>query len=254
MTPLLTPADPPPVEVVTGSSGWLITCEHAGHAVPARLGDLGLAASELTRHIGWDPGAGALAAALSDRLDATLVAQPYSRLVIDCNRPRGAPDLCAAEVDGTVVPANSRLDEAAKQARWDAIHQPYHDCVAALLDSGRFGAFVSVHSYDPQRRCDPVMRPWPVGLLWRKDNPLVDHLVRGLAGEAAAQPLGFRQPYRIGDDHDVTLPRHPEPRAMPHVLIEIRNDHLRRPEAIFGWAGILARHLAGFPGLERPGP
>ena len=56
-------------------------------ADPARLGDLGLPAEELTRHIAWDIGIAGVAEALSKQLDAHLIAQRYSRLVIDCNRP-----------------------------------------------------------------------------------------------------------------------------------------------------------------------
>ena len=51
------------------------------------LGDLGLPESELTRHIAWDIGIAGVAEMLSKHLDAHLIAQRYSRLVIDCNRP-----------------------------------------------------------------------------------------------------------------------------------------------------------------------
>ena len=69
---VLTPEGRGPVVVVPGRSGWLLTVEHAGRAVPGRLGDLGLPAGEMDRHIGWDPGALALARVLRDALDATL--------------------------------------------------------------------------------------------------------------------------------------------------------------------------------------
>ena len=49
--------------------------------------DSGLDASELTRHIAWDPGALPVARGLSSALDATLIHSGISRLVIDCNRP-----------------------------------------------------------------------------------------------------------------------------------------------------------------------
>lgn len=243
---LLGPDDPPPFELIAGSSPWLLTCEHAGHAVPAALDGLGLPQDELRRHIGWDPGAAALTRALRDGMDATAVLQPYSRLVIDANRPWGAPGLCAPESDGTKVPGNEGLDDTARRARWDAIHQPYHRAVAEVLDSGRVRAFVSVHTYDPQRRCDPAIRPWPLGLLWRRDTALVPHLVRRLADVAMAQPLGQQLPYRIEDGHDYALPVHAEPRALPHVLFEVRNDLLRSPEQVADWASLLAPALLAF--------
>ena len=71
----------------SGRSPFLLTCDHYGRLIPRVLGDLGVPESELTRHIAWDIGIAGVAEALSRHLDAHLVAQRYSRLVIDCNRP-----------------------------------------------------------------------------------------------------------------------------------------------------------------------
>ena len=86
---LLGSEDVPPVleDNASGRSPFLLTCDHYGRAIPRRLGDLGLPASELRRHIAWDIGIAGVAEALSKHLDAHLIAQRYSRLVIDCNRP-----------------------------------------------------------------------------------------------------------------------------------------------------------------------
>jgi predicted N-formylglutamate amidohydrolase len=236
---LLGPGDPAPLIRRAGASGWLVTVEHAGTAVPRTLGDLGLPPGEIDRHIGWDPGALALGQALAERLDATLLAQPYSRLVIDCNRPWGAPDLAPPVSDGTAVPANEDLSEADLRRRWDAIHAPFHAAVAEAAATAR--GLLSVHSYDPQRRSDGAVRPWPVGLLWRQPNPLADGLARALAREATALPLGINQPYEIEDASDYTIPVHAEPRRLPHVLIEVRNDHLRTSAAVALMADLLTR-------------
>src|SRR5690242_8258121 len=82
---LLGEGDPPPVRVLrpSGHSGFLLTADHAGRAIPRRLGDLGLPSSELERHIAWDIGIAGVTEALSQALDATAVLQAYSRLVID---------------------------------------------------------------------------------------------------------------------------------------------------------------------------
>lgn len=236
---LLGPADPAPLVCRAGSSGWLVTVEHAGTAVPRALGDLGLPPGEIDRHIGWDPGAFALASALAERLGATLLAQAYSRLVIDCNRPWGAPDLAPAMADGTAVPANEGLAEADLRRRWDAIHAPFHAAVAEAADTAR--GLLAVHAYAPQRRADAAVRPWPLGLLWRQANPLAEGLARALDREAAAQPLGINRPYRIEDASDYTIPVHAEPRRLPHVLIEVRNDRLRTPAAVAAMADLLTR-------------
>lgn len=236
---LLGPGDPAPLIRRAGRSGWLVTVEHARRAVPRRLGDLGLPPGEIDRHIGWDPGALELGLAMAERLGATLLAQPYSRLVIDCNRPWGAPDLVPAASDGTVVPANAGLSQAELRARWDAIHAPFHAAVAEAARTAR--GLLAVHTYDPQRRSDGAVRPWPVGLLWRQENPLASGLARALAREAAALPLGLNRPYEIEDASDYTIPVHAEPRRLPHVLIEVRNDHLRTPAAVAAMADLLSR-------------
>src|SRR5262249_46450861 len=86
---LRTGEDVPPVSEfqASGRSPYLLTCDHYGRLIPRVLGDLGLPESERMRHIGWDIGIAGVAEALSKHLDAHLIVQRYSRLVIDCNRP-----------------------------------------------------------------------------------------------------------------------------------------------------------------------
>ena len=105
---LLGPGDPPPFSVVNenGRAPLLLLCDHASKAVPKVLGDLGIAAEELSRHIGWDIGGLDAAIELSRSLDAPLVASGYSRLVIDCNRWPGGEGSTPEISDTTHVPAN----------------------------------------------------------------------------------------------------------------------------------------------------
>ncbi len=79
---ILSPEDPPPVVIRQGGSPFVSVSDHAGRMLPRRLGNLGLPAEELERHIAWDIGAGAVAMQLGDALDACVIAQRYSRLVI----------------------------------------------------------------------------------------------------------------------------------------------------------------------------
>src|ERR1700687_2936078 len=90
---LLGSQDVPPIleHNAAGRSPFLLTCDHYGRLIPRMLGDLGLPATELTRHIAWDPGIAGVADALSNHLGAHLIAQRYSRLVIAFNRPPAAP-------------------------------------------------------------------------------------------------------------------------------------------------------------------
>src|ERR1700682_2763403 len=116
---LLGSADVPPVleDNAAGGSPFLLTCDHYGRLTPQSLGDLGLPAGELTRHIAWDIGIAGVAEALSKRLGAALIAQRYSRLVIDCNRPPGAPSSIPRISEATVIQGNEGLTQAAAATR-----------------------------------------------------------------------------------------------------------------------------------------
>lgn len=89
---LLQAGDPPPVTVIRpdGTSPFLLVCDHAGNRIPQKLGTLGVSETDRRRHIAWDVGAAEMANLASELLDAPLVLQTYSRLVIDCNRDPGA--------------------------------------------------------------------------------------------------------------------------------------------------------------------
>src|SRR6202050_5698788 len=94
---LLAADDSPPVTVYSENdrSQILIAADHAGNSVPRALGRLGVPQVESERHIAWDIGIAAVCRLLADALDATLVQQNYSRLVIDCNRAPGSRALIA---------------------------------------------------------------------------------------------------------------------------------------------------------------
>src|SRR4030088_887726 len=99
-----------------GRSPFLLTSDHYGRAIPRDLGDLGLAESELSRHIAWDIGIAGVADALSRHLNAHLIAQRYSRLVIDCNRPPCAASSIPVISEATAIKANENLSQGAAQA------------------------------------------------------------------------------------------------------------------------------------------
>src|SRR5689334_14824874 len=88
---LLGEGDIPPVHEVNaeGTSPFLLTSDHYGRILPRALGELGVSEAELIRHIAWDIGIAGVAERMAEMLNAHLIAQRYSRLVIDCNRPPG---------------------------------------------------------------------------------------------------------------------------------------------------------------------
>src|SRR4029079_5099276 len=95
---LLAADEPPPftVENEAGTSPLLIVADHAGKQFPRRLQTLGVSAAECARSLAWDIGIGAVCGLLGQALDAVVIRQNYSRLVIDCNRTPGSEPSIAA--------------------------------------------------------------------------------------------------------------------------------------------------------------
>src|SRR5690349_15708577 len=120
--PLLDPDEPGPVTLDNqgGSSVFFLTFDHAGRAFPRRLGTLGLPEHETWRHIAWDIGIGGVGQELARLLDAAVVLQTYSRLVIDCNRDPTVPSSIPEISETTEIPGNHGLGKAERTARVDA--------------------------------------------------------------------------------------------------------------------------------------
>ncbi|RLA33339.1 MAG: N-formylglutamate amidohydrolase [Gammaproteobacteria bacterium] len=230
-----------------GKSGFVITCEHAGNAIPASLGTLGLGDADLSRHIAWDIGAATTAQRIAESLDSPLVLQRYSRLVIDCNRPPEAPDAIPPVSDGTMIPGNQKISVAEHAARYEAIHRPFHQAVEALLAerTGRdcHSALIAFHTFTPALDDNPAPRPWDMGLLYNRDARLAERVDRALDGISHGYEVAHNQPYSVCDETDYTLPVHGESRGIYNLLLEVRNDHLRNETDVAGWSLFLSTVL-----------
>jgi predicted N-formylglutamate amidohydrolase len=243
---LLGSQDVPPVheENVAGRSPFLLTSDHYGRAIPRLLGDLGLPAAELTRHIAWDVGIAGVADALSKDLDAHLIAQRYSRLVIDCNRPPQAPSSIPRISEATVIQGNADLADAAAATRRRAIFDPYHRRIAETIErrlrDGVSTVLVSLHSFTPVYA--GIARPWHIGTLYHRDTILPPRLLKLLRQEPDLV-VGDNEPYAVSDDTDYTIPVHGEARGLMNTGIEIRQDLIADPAGQKKWADRLARIL-----------
>lgn len=249
-TRLLGANDPHPVEALNpqGRASFLLVGDHAGRQVPARLGDLGLSEADARRHIAWDIGVAALGEALSARLDAMLIRQRYSRLVIDCNRDPERADAIPPVSDGTTVAANADLTAADRAARVAEIHAPYHAAIAselALRDAaGAQTVLVALHSFTP--RMDGFDRPWHAGVLYSGGDERFARAALARLQKAVDAPVGDNQPYAM-DGIDYTVPRHCFAAGRRYVEFEIRQDLLSDEPGIARWAEILAGVLAATP-------
>lgn len=82
--------------VMTPAGHVVLSCEHAGNHVPpefAALFDSAAAREALESHRGWDPGSLAIGEAMAGVLDAPLVVQRVTRLLVECNRSLDHPRL-----------------------------------------------------------------------------------------------------------------------------------------------------------------
>ena len=243
---LLVADDPAPVTAYNagGRSPFLLVADHAGNAMPRALGRLGVPEAECERHIAWDIGIAGLGRFLADALDAALIQQSYSRLVIDCNRPPGSAASIPEISELTPIPGNVALSEANKAARAREIFRPYHERIEAELErrrqAGRPAVLIALHSFTPVFK--GVARPWHAALLYNRD-PRFAHRLLALLNEEPGLIVGDNEPYSVSDATDYTIPVHGERRGLQHALVEIRQDLIAEENGQRAWALLLARVL-----------
>jgi predicted N-formylglutamate amidohydrolase len=240
-------ADEPPACIdhrVQGRSNFVIVVDHASARIPRRLKGLGLPASELERHIAWDIGALAVAKRVSEALDAPLIAQNYSRLVIDCNRDPKVATSIPLISESSEIPGNVDLSAADVEARRLEIFEPYHARIRALLDeraaAGRPTILVAQHSMTDSYK--GVQREMHAAILYNRDRRVAGLMLEALRRDGALI-IADNQPYFVSDATDFTVPRHGEARGLPHVEIELRQDLIADEAGQIEWSQRLIHAL-----------
>lgn len=227
-----------------GRGGFVLLCDHASNHVPAGLAQLGLAAAELERHIGWDIGAGGVTEFLSKYLDSPAVLCTTSRLVIDCNRHPGADDLIPKTSDGTMIPANQKLDPEARAERIGRWFLPYHSAITALLAGqaakGITPFILSIHSMSPV--VAGIARPWEISLSSHKDRRFVEPVFAAMRRKGGVL-IGDNQPYDLDPDVDFTIPHHALGHCRPWLQVEFRQDEVADALGQERWAMCFADAL-----------
>ncbi|QSZ57356.1 N-formylglutamate amidohydrolase [Rhizobium sp. ZX09] len=212
------------VENAEGKGDILLVCEHASSTIPQKLGNLGLAADVLSSHAAWDPGALAVARLLSEKFDATLVYQRFSRLVYDCNRPPESPSAMPVKSEIYDIPGNFDLGEAERFARTSALYVPFHDRVSGIIAerqaAGRKVVVATIHSFTPVYHGQ--FREVEIGILHDNDSRLADAMLAG--SEGSSLTVNRNDPYGPEDGVTHTLRLHALPDGLLNVMIEIRND------------------------------
>lgn len=243
----LGPDEPAPVveRNAGGASPFLLVSDHYGRRIPRSLDALGLPDEELSRHIAWDVGIAGVSDALSDLLGAHLIAQAYSRLVIDCNRPPTAPSSIPMISEATLIPGNEGLTRDDAEDRRRLIFAPYHgrigQVIAARREAGQPTVLIALHSFTPLYA--GIARPWHVGALYHRERKLPPLLLRHLRAEGDLV-VGDNEPYAVTDTGDYTIPVHGESEELTHCGIEIRQDLIEDASGQRQWAERLARIFA----------
>lgn len=217
--------DPVALEGVAASGRVILVCEHASRLLPQSLGTLGLSEEALESHIAWDPGALAVSRLMAESLDATLVFQRFSRLVYDCNRPPESPAAMPEKSEVFEISGNVGLDQAARDARTQALYLPFRDTLSSLVKSrveaGRAPVIVTMHSFTPVYFGKP--RPVEIGILHDSDARLADGMLAA-AGTAGQYDIRRNEPYGPEDGVTHTLKEHGLANGVANVMIEVRND------------------------------
>jgi predicted N-formylglutamate amidohydrolase len=248
----------PSVAVInaTGTSPFVLVCDHASNRIPATYDNLGLTPRQRLMHIAWDPGALGVAHELSELLDAPLVHSTVCRLVIDCNRDESAVDLVPVVSERTEINANAGISETERRKRIASYHAPFHRAIEAILDErkakGVETILVTVHSFTPTYK--DVWRPWEIGLIHGTDPSFTEALQDALREDDPRLNVGWNEPYSARNGVTYTLETHGDGRGLDATMIEIRHDEILEPEGVSLWAARLARCLERARGAFAPTP
>ncbi len=224
---LLLAQEPPAFQVVNrhGRSPFVIVVDHASARIPRVLHNLGLTATELARHIAWDIGALAVATQLSHVLDAPLIAQNYSRLVIDCNRDPRVGTSIPVMSEWTAIPGNDNLSAADREQRRVSLFEPYHAAIRSILDEREVQKqptlILAQHSMTPIFK--GVARTMSAAVLYNRNPAFAQKLAANLRAQTGLE-VAENQPYFMSDETDFTVPEHADRRGLAYAEIELRQD------------------------------
>ena len=178
---------------------FVVSCEHASNAVPEALRGLFAEDTEvMNTHRAYDPGALQAAQHMAEILGVAAHAATVSRLVCDCNRSPGHPNLFS-----DVVHALSVQEKNAILARF---YWPYRHAVIDEISNyhaaGRSVVHLSVHSFTPL--LNGRTRTADVGLLFdtarEKERRLAHEIQRRLIAHIPGLTVRNNYPYRGTSD------------------------------------------------------
>ena len=219
------------------NQNYIVICDHSSNYIPSEYNNLGISKNDLDSHRAYDLGASDIANELSKLLSCSLVMANFSRLLIDPNRGKDDPTLIPKISEGKIIKGNMNLsiynNDKEKNKRISKFYSPYHKAIDKFinnsLDNRKIPKILSIHSFTPiwkgkEREID-------IGILWDRDDRLSKIFLNSLKNIK----LGNNKPYsgRLKND---TLYKHATSNGIPNVLIEFRQDLLRKKHDRLRWA------------------
>lgn len=210
----------------------VISCEHAGNAIPKRWESyFKNADSILASHRGFDIGAHALARQLALQEDMPLYAQEYSRLLVDCNRSLDSPSLFSSY--------SKKISPEDKKEVLTDIYTPYRQgielAIRRRIGEGMHVLHLSIHTFTPLM--NGKTRPTAIGLLFdpkRDAEKRFCYSWRQYIEEVLQGNIHFNLPYRGWSDGLTTTLRSlfSEPQYLG-IEIEVNQKFFMESSAIW---------------------
>lgn len=180
----------------------LVTCEHAGNAVPPEYAGLFAGAEGLlASHRGWDPGSLGIGRRLADRLGAPLLATSVTRLLVEPNRSPGQPGVFSERTRGLPDPEKARILDSHYHPHRRAIENQ----IRWWVDRGERVLHLGIHTFTDV--LDGVVRTVDLGLLFDPERPAERWFCEAwkprLDAAAPENRVRFNEPY-LGTDDGLT--------------------------------------------------
>lgn len=237
-----------PVEIVgspAAAGPLVVTCEHAGNAIPPPLQPSQADLPWLETHWGWDIGAGEVARQVVAQTGSVGVLARFSRLVCDPNRTPDDPTFVLPRVDGHTLSFNQNLDAAELERRRQAYYEPYHATIDRILGERRAHGgdllLLAVHSFTPQ--LGEERREMELGVLFDQYVAIADRMAALMRREGFHTALN--EPYSGFDGLMYSAQRHGNAHGVVYLEVEIRQDLLAQPGQAQAVGQRLARAVSG---------
>lgn len=207
---------------------FVVTCEHARHALPTGIATVAADRAALRTHWGWDPGAWDLTRAIARLLGTGATGGRWSRLWIDLNRPAGDPTLARRDVEGHRLSWNHGIDAKVLRRRFERVHVPYHDEVDReiehRLERGVRPVLLAVHTYTPD--WNGGARPYEGGVLYDEHRGPAVRLAKAL--RAIGFEVRYNEPYSGKRGLMYSIDRHGRAHGLPCLELEINQAMFER--------------------------